>query len=325
MSNNAKILRPLILASVKLGIIDHPSLRVAIQLCRRTGMRLRLVTAIEPDPDATRSYGPNDMFDFTAIGRSEGDEEREQAEDELRRIAAQLEFGSDVEVSVIFGTPAQAILSDAVVSGASFIVTGAAKGSHHFVPKGLSTALTLMADSPIPVLVINEACRLDVNRESLKILLADDLSESCERSIATVFDLAIGLRQTDVHHVHANALSMETFARNVQKMRALRAGNPKDDIGPTELWEEVQRDLHARLRSRTRARVASLESAGGHYWPEIRNGRVETEIERAIETIAADIVAFGRHHPVHRRPFSIGRVPFHFMLSQDRALLVAPP
>lgn len=325
MSNDTKSLQPLVLAAVKLGTVDHPSLRVASQLCRRTGMRLRLVTAIELDTAAAGRYGPNDMFDFTAIGRSEGDGQRAQAEDTLQSMAAKLELDSKVEISAIVGAPTQAILSDAVVSGASFIVTGAAKGSHHFVPKGLSTALTLIAESPIPVLVVNESCALDLTRKNLKILVGDDLSESCERSVLASFDLAIGLGRTDVHHVHANALSIETFAANVQKLRAMRGNDPAADIGPTELWEEVQRDLHQRIRSRTRDRTSRLEATGGHYWPEIRNGRVELEIEKAIETAAPDIIAFGRHVPVHRRPFTIGRVPFHFMLSQDRAILVVPP
>jgi hypothetical protein len=33
---------------------------------------------------------------------------------------------------------------------------------------------------------------------------------------------------------------------------------------------------------------------------------------------------FGRHQSFHRRPFTIGHVPFHFTLSTDRALLIVP-
>lgn len=315
----------LVLAAVKVGDENHLPLRAAAQMCRRTGMRLRLVTVIETGQRPGIRYTPYDMFDFTALDRARGDELRAKAANDLHSLADTLEIGAPVETSVIVGDPAQGILSDAVVSGASLIVVGAAKGGHRFVPKGMSTALSLMADSSVPVLVVNDACTTELGRKSLKILVADDLSESCERAVLVAFDLAVALGHTDVHHVHANALNMETIADTVQRMRKSRERDSDKDLGPTELWDAAQRDLHERIRSRAPIRSLFLETSGGTYRPEIRNGGAEAELDKAIETAAPDLLVFGRHQSIHRRPFAIGRVPFHFMLSQNKAVLIVPP
>ncbi len=315
----------LVLASVKPGEFGHPSLNAAASLCKRTGMRLRLVAAIEPAEVNNLHLQPSDMYDFTAMIRSESAELKAQVEDELQRFANTLELDIKVETSVVIGTPAQVILSEAVVSGASLIVTGAAKGSLRFIPKGLSTALTLMSESPIPVLVINDNRQLNLNRKALDILVADDLSESCERAVLVGFDLAIALGETDVHHIYVNSLTMENFAHNVQKLRELRKEDVGAHISPTELWEETHRSLHTRIRLRAPGRTQFLETAGGHYWPEIRDGGIKLGLEKAIDIATPDVIVFGRHQTIHRRPFSIGRVPFHFMLSMDYSILVVPP
>jgi nucleotide-binding universal stress UspA family protein len=314
----------LVLASVKPGGSMNPSLRAAVQLCKRTGMRLRLVSAIEASQVKNLRYAPKEMFDFTAISRSESAELKAQVEDDLRSIANNLELEQRVEISVVIGKPAQVILSDAVVNGATMIVTGAAAASHRFVPKGLSTALMLMADSPIPVLVVKNNCEVNLSRKGLKLFVADDLSESCERAVLVGFDLATALGQTDLYHVYANAMTFEDFIRNLKKLREINKVDSKADFGSTELWEETTRILYEKLKLRAPGRNQFLETAGGHYWPEIRDGDIETSLEKSIDTAAPDILVFGRLQSFHRRPFTIGQVPFHFMLSTDRALLIVP-
>jgi len=314
----------LVLAAVKLTDAKHHALGPAAALCRRTGMRLRLISAVEVDQFSSLQESPYDMFDFTVIGRSLGECLRAQAEDELKALAAKLDVGTPVTTSVVVSKPAQAILSEATVSGAHFIITGAAKGSHQFVPKGMSTALSLMMDSTLPVMVVSNACNLDLTLDRHKILVADDLSQSSERAVLAAFDLAAALGHTDVHHVHVNALNIETFATGAQELIREHGSGLYKDLGPTEMWDEVQRHLNERMRRRVPNRIQSLDLTEGQYYSEVRNGAVESELERAIEEAGADILVFGRHHAIHRRPFAIGRVPFHFMLSQDRALIVIP-
>ena len=315
----------LVLACVKPGEFSTSALKAATSLCKRTGMRLRLVSAIEPALMYNLQFQPSEMYDFTAISRAESDDLKAQMEDELLQYAKTLELDSKVETAVIVGQAAQVVLSDAVVSGASLIVTGATNGSHRFVPKGLSTALTLMAESPIPVLVVKENSQLNFHGKSLNIVVADDLSAHCERAVLDAFDLAVALGDTDVHHVYANSLTMENFARNVEKLRELRKDDAAAYISPTDLWEKTHSNLHERLQLRAPGRALFLEAAGGHYWPEIRDGSVESALEKAIETTSPDLIVFGRHQSFHRRPFAIGRVPFHFMMSIDRPILVVPP
>jgi nucleotide-binding universal stress UspA family protein len=314
----------LVLACVKPGEFSTSSLKAAVSLCKRTGMRLRLVSAVEPALMYLQ-FPAIEMYDFTAISRAESNELKAQVEDELKQFAQSLELDSKVETSVVVGQPAQVALSDAVANGVSLIVTGAANGSHRFVPKGLSTALSLMADSHMPVLVVKENGALDFSKEALNIVVADDLSANCERAVLAAFDLAIALGDTDVHHIYSNSLTMQNFARNVQKLRELHDDDSATDISPTDLWEKTRINLHERLRLRAPGRSLFLEAAGGHYWPEIRDGSVELALEKVIESASPELIVFGRHHSFHRRPFAIGRVPFHFMMSMDRPILVVPP
>lgn len=325
MSKPFKGSQALVLAAVKPGHLDHPSVDAAAHICRRTGMRLRLIAAVEPIYETPGIFGLSKLYDFTEIGRTEDDRQKAEVESALARLADSLELKTKVEISVICGAPATSILKDAELSGASLIVSGAAKGGHNFVLKGLSTAIALMSDAPVPVLMISDACRVDFSRADLRILLADDLTEACERAALAALDLATAMGQTDVHHVYANAFSMASFAKNVQKLREMHRQDADSDIGPTDLWEKARGSLLERLRLRAPGREQFLNAAGGHYFPEIRDGSVESVLEKAIEASAPDILAFGRHQSFHSRPFAIGRVPFQFMLSQDRPILVVPP
>jgi nucleotide-binding universal stress UspA family protein len=265
------------------------------------------------------------MYDFSAISRSESNDLKAQMEDELQQFAKSLELETKVETSIVVGQAAQVALSDAVVSGASIIVTGAANRSHRFVPKGLSTALTLMAESPTPVLVVKEGSQLNLSGESLNIVVADDLSDNCERAVLAAFDLAVGLGDTDLHHIYANSLTMQNFALNVEKLRELRKDDSSTDISPTDLWEKTRSSIRERLRLRAPGRELFLEAAGGHYWPEIKDGSVESALEKVIDSASPELIVFGRHHSFHRRPFAVGKVPFYFMMSIERPILVVPP
>ncbi len=313
-----------VLAAVKMGDDDHPSLKFAAQLCRRTGMRLRLVSVVDLDQFRDVRYAPNDLFDFTLVRSIIGDDAQASVEDELRRMAMKLDVGSPVTTSVSIGKTAQCVIAEATVSGSSVIVTGASKGNHRFVLKGLSTALSLMAESPVPVAVINDACHVDLTRESLKIFVADELSGASERAVLVAFDLALALRRTDVVHVHANPLDMETFAKAIQRLENFRDEGYLKDFGPSEMWDAAQRDLLDQIRHRASSRTLFLETVGGKYQPEVLYGGVLPEMEKTIEAQNPDLLVFGRHHTVHRRPFSIGKVPFHFMLSHNRPLVIVP-
>ena len=51
-------------------------------------------------------------------------------------------------------------------------------------------------------------------------------------------------------------------------------------------------------------------------------GDVFEGITSTEEDYSPDIVAFGRHKTLHRRPLGIGRVPFHAMLNLAVPILV---
>jgi nucleotide-binding universal stress UspA family protein len=286
-------------------------------------MRLRLVAVIESELDEA-ALTPVEMYDFTAIARLANQASKDLAAEELKAVAARIELDSPVTSTVVVGSVAPAVIAEAVTSGSALIVCGAARGSHRFVPKGISTALGLMADAPVPVLVMNDICPLDLRQTQQSLLIADDLSANCAGVPVTACNLAIAIGHTDVHHVHVNALSMETLASAAEKSIAMHGEMIFKDVGPSVLWEIVQRDLQEHIIRRSKGAGERIVAAGGQYCAKLRNGRVESELEKAVEATQANILVFGRHHSLHRKPFAIGKVPFHMMLAHNRALVVVP-
>ena len=125
-------------------------------------------------------------------------------------------------------------------------------------------------------------------------------------------------------HAHVNTVSAEHL------MDALRTAlNPEtapqnDSLNATSLDATLKTTIAKKLNDRATQRRKQFMQADGKYKVTIIDGKPEEEVKKLAASRNTDIIVFGRHATFHRRPFLIGRVPLHTMLSQQHCVLVAP-
>lgn len=311
---------------VAVGADKHAEslVKIAGGLCKRTGMQLRLVQIAEYW--AGRSWPREITLEgplAEAITAVE-DESLRVAHGHLRRLAELVPRGIDVEVNAIAGFPADGVMADAMANHAALIVTGASKGSHRFVPKGLSTALSLMSESSVPVLVIQEGMTIDFDKPNLSLVVADDLSDHSEAAVMTAFDFAAALGRVALKHIHVNSLTEENLKISLEAATAASHAGSLRVLSSGEIYHMAIQALETKIRNRAPGRKTLLDAANGAYEARVVTGDVVDEIHKTVQETNPDLLVFGRHRAFRRKPFLIGQVPFHAMLLPSKPVLVVP-
>jgi nucleotide-binding universal stress UspA family protein len=295
------------------------TLEAAVSLCRRTGMSLRLVHVVEPT--FAGSFASHPFGDFVSMEALEKTHEEGllAAESRLKELVHRTDVAGTT-TNVVAGRPAEGVIADAIASRATLIMAGTGRAGHRFIFKGFSTAVSLMAQAPIPVLIVPTGVTLDFGREGLRFLLADDLREQSDGAGLAAFALAALCPRSELLHVHVDPLSGDHLIRLLgSTMNRL----PRDarDIGPTDLLEQAHRHVEGQLAARAKGRREVLEAQGGRYQAAPLTGDAVEVLEQAIGKWCPDVIVFGRHQTIHRRPFLLGRIPFRAMLSAQRAVM----
>jgi len=296
----------------------------AAGFCRRTGMKMRLVQVAEYW--VGRSW-PREMTLEGPLGEAIGvveDESVRLAQSHLRRLAEGVGRGIEVETNVLTGYPGECIIADAIASQSSFIITGASKGNHRFVPRGLSTALTLMSDSPVPVMVIQAGTTPRFDGDGFRMMVADDLTDHSEKAVVAAFDLASALGNVRLHHLHINGLTEQNLTAALEAAAAASHSGTIRGVSASEVFRLAVRTIEGKMGARAPGRRSVLEAHRGIYSSEVRSGDVVDELHAAAGAFHADLLVFGRHRAFRRKPFVIGQVPFYAMLSPERPVVVVP-
>lgn len=286
-------------------------LTVADRLARMTGCDLRLIHVCDP---WTKSYlamaveaGPPDLVQAL---------KQESFRIASRRVASLARtFGRPVEVEVVEGDIVKCLAVDAEANGVGLLVVGASKGGVASTSMGFSTAVSLISESTVPVLVVNEDSHLKPPKDGMAIVVADDFSEIALEGLALGFALAQTVRGTTLVHAH-----VETY-NDLQIFK--RGRMPPHKVTPSQLSEMLQQ-AEAKLLERCGDRAGRLEADGGHYQMEVVAGSVPDELERTAVACRADLTIFGQHRVFHRQAMQVGQVPFKAMLSQNRPVIVVP-
>ncbi len=286
-------------------------LAVAARLARLTGSRLRLVHVCDP---WTKSYlataveaGPPDLVNVL---------KEESARVATRRVASLARtLGDHVEVEVAAGDVVRCLAEDAEANGVGLIVVGASKGGAASTSMGFSTAVSLISEATVPVLVVNENALLSPTQEGLSIVVADDFSDVALDGLALGFALAQMVRGSTLVHAH-----VETYS-DLQLFK--RGKLPSAKVSPNQIAGMLQQ-AEEKLLARCGDRAGRLEVDGGHYQMEVVAGSVPDELERTAVACRADLTIFGQHRVFHRRAMHVGQVPFKAMLSQNRPVIVVP-
>lgn len=304
---------------------DRCTLAIAKSFQDITGCSVRLTHAIEPwEGRAVISLYPGQFLPGGVIEQVEHNL-REQAEEKLAKIAAT--FGDVAETKVLVGRPAEAIASDAVAASSAAVFCGAEGTSHRLVPSGFSTALSLMANCTVPLMVVPENTQIQFAKHQLRVLLADDLRDAGMNALELACDLGLEVPATDLFHLHICQHTEEElidFGRDV-----LAALERKELPGPTTLGEETflsqaREAIELELNRRMGFIKSLLKSGTGSYKQIVRFGPVLEQLRAACEDVAPDIIVFGRHELLHRN-WSWGRMSYASMLELNRPLMIAPP
>ena len=240
----------------------------------------------------------------------------------LNKLAREIDpKGQVIATKVLSGSAAHMIAAEAAATNAAFIITGAASVSHRFIPKGISTALTLMSTASVPVLVMKLETILGSPQRDFRVLVADDMRDSGKSALRTALSLACLYPSSEVFHVHVNSLTLSALEAALDA-GPLHRSSPTE--GPAKVYELVVREIEEQLEKRALEVMSGLPSPGINYHPHVRTGAVAKNLDLVIGEFNPDLMVFGRHQTFRSKPFSMGQMPFYSMLSQSIAVMIVP-
>jgi nucleotide-binding universal stress UspA family protein len=302
-----------------------PLTRMAASICRATGKKLCLLHVVEPWADHPHSKpfgGEEDQF--WNVTQAVETNARELALSRLGEVGLEVPPDIAVKKVVVGGKPVETICKEVEAIGTCMLLVGGHYGNMRFMPKGLSTALSLSVSCPVPLMVVDTAQEQSLRTSNLKFLLSDDLSDQSEGAVEFTFDLASALGRCEVHHVHINGLTFESLKAGLNTAAATSHTPLNSSASVDDVYGALMTSIDSRLAGRAAALRDYLDASGGTYFSEVATGDVSEEISKVAEDTAADVIVFGRHHTWHKKPFFIGRVPFRSMLGQQKPVIIVP-
>jgi nucleotide-binding universal stress UspA family protein len=248
---------------------------------------------------------------------------REELKKQLGALKTRLLSDLDVKLIVKEGQAAEVLAKEAEDLNASLLIVGTSVKPQSFVPRGFSTALTLMASAKVPVLAVDTERHLPDLSLPFRVLVADDLSPQSEPAVQAAATLAEACRASWLQHLHVSAFSKENLETTLRQAAAA-AHTSLSAIEAEEVYKAVQAEQRAALEDRFSDYREYFEASGGRYTAEVVPGQLRAELDAAVKTHLPDIMVFGRHHTVHRKPFFFGRMPYKAMMAFGRPVLIVP-
>ncbi|MEZ4744183.1 MAG: universal stress protein [Bdellovibrionota bacterium] len=283
----------------------------------------RLAHVVQPHhiPKLATGY----VGEFSGLDLSgviEGDRYREAVKllDEQSR---DIVIHREVETIVLEGRPSAEIAQDAFSSGVELaIVAPGAKGN--FIPYGYSTTINLMAQSKVPVMAIPQPAFKKELPERPCFLIADNLEDVSKGALAFTHHVASRFSNSKIVHIHVAKGSKDEilkFGDLLQEKMNLGIVPHKDNFSPQSFYNSVEDGVQKILRGRMEA-ISNLDNE--NYECAALFGKVSEQLAYAIEKWQPDFLVFGRHELMHMKPFSIGKMPFHGMLSYEIPIFLVP-
>jgi nucleotide-binding universal stress UspA family protein len=316
--------RDYITVAVAFDVHSMALTELASNLCLATGKKLCLLHVVEPWADHPHSKAFGDLDNLWNVTQAVETNARELALSRLGEVALTVPPEIAVKKVVVGGKSVEVICKEAESIGTCLLLVGGRYGNMKFMPRGFSTALSLMVASPVPLLVIDTEKEFKYDIKGMKFLLSDDLSDHSETAVEYTFDLAAALRDSEIHHVHVNGLSFESLEAGLNTAAATSHTPINSSASTDDVYAALMTSIDKKMNTRTIDQKDYLEASGGTYTSHVTTGYVTEEIQKVATKIKPDITVFGRHHTLHTKPFFIGRVPFRSMLAQSGPILVVP-
>ncbi len=326
MSQSPKNPRGQIVAAVAFDQQTEAIVRAVTSLARRFEMGVHLVSVVEPtlaNPWIQLSRAEMAYFPIYP-GVDEAD--RQDKTTRMADLARRFELPFPVTTSVTYGLKAQTIISEAIAKRANVLVTGFDPESYRLSLTGMSTALMLLADAPLPVLAVTVETAPDFNKPRFKVLIADDLTETTQEAVRMGYEIASGLEHAEVRQTYIHGDFRELLRSRWEEFKSRFPDKDCGTLTPDSLWETEQQTLLAKATAQGAPFRKKAELAHVKINLDVRTGTdVPEEFRNVAKEFAPDLVVFGRHRLLRSRPFLIGRMPFRTMLQLRQPVLVVPP
>lgn len=289
-------------------------LKSAENLCLSTGATLRLLHVCDPwSKSFLSTVADVGAVDLMSALKDEATRIAGRRLDFMRRL---IDKKIKVETHVVTGDVGKSIAADAKESGCGMILVGASKGIAGTL-HGFSTAISVVMEANVPVMVLNEQSVYSPRQSGPAILVCDDFSDGAQLALNAACSLASAVAGTRLVHVHVESYG---DAHSHVKLHDPKTNKPIN----AEQLEHLKREAEDRMAARAAEWPAALESIGSTYEMELVSGAVQDEIDRSASAIQADVVVFGQHKVFHRKSMHVGQVPYKSMLSQGRPVIVVP-
>lgn len=303
---------------------DH-IVQSAVSLAQRTGSQLILVHATEPN----RSYllaREGFALPYEELEQETIDAELVMAQNKMETLRDSLPSSLVCETRVFRDYPEDAIEEVARSSKATLILCGFNRERHPRFLGGMSTALSLMAHSRHPVMVIPGDRPIDFQNHPHTVLVADDFGSDGEQALKGAMGFCRSIDVDHLVHAHVNTMSYREINQMVEQVRiAMLEGriptNP--DFTSQAYIEETKADLKNRLKQR----IEGIDPAFTHeykYKTSVRFGAPIEEIHRLTVETKSSVLIFGKHHMLHRGRLSLGKVPYEAMVEPEVATIIVP-
>lgn len=270
-------------------------------------------------------YAPLSTSPYLGFRSALYEVEREDLEKRLGQMAEKLS-GVEVTAKVVAGHPPERLQAEAIAEDASLIILGANRGRYNLMPSMFSTALELAAQSPKSVMVIPPGSREHWNDHPWRLLVADDLQDHSWAAIHAAGEFCTHAKGFAFHHFHAHKVAKTTMRQAAGKiLEAMTQGRiPFDDTFSEETYlKTIEGDIREKLAKRLGAIKSILEASGSRYHEHIKYGDIKECMDEVICDIDPHMIILGRHEALHRKPFTLGKMPFYTMLYSEIPLLIA--
>lgn len=304
---------------------EQSLLDTAVSLAQRTGSRLILVHAAPP----FRSYslaGEGFAMPYEELEREAYDSDIKQAEHKLLTIRDSLPSDLVIETEVFREFPEDALEAVAQESHAQLIMCGYRLDKHQTFFGGMSTALSLMRHSKVPVMTVPLGTRIDFQNRKHSILVADNLRTEGFYALKAAMGLCKSIDTDELIHLHVNKSSRKEIESMVDKIKVamLEGRFPDDPDFTADLYmERLMSETLGALRQRLHD--ADPEFARDiQYRAAVRFGSPNEIVHQMVEETHPHLLVFGKHHIFRSKGFSLGKIPYQSMVEKNVATLVVP-
>lgn len=306
----------------ELALVPH--VHEIANFAKRLGAEVDFVSVAEPWDESWQSIYSTVGADYELIKTAES-ARLEEIKESLGRLKDAAGGYSKISTYASIGLPAQEVLRHTKDHGGDLVVCLSRHRSYTLFPKGFSTVLSLMDELEVPILVFPLDCKTDLSRDRLKMMIADDLTDHSKNAVRYGYWLASRLTHCNISHVHVSPVKrneIEYFTNAVQEAMNLGRIPQNSDFSYSKVVDMTEKKIRKQLAGNRREYDFKLEETGCQTKENVLFGDVCEELNHTIHENDFDFLVFGQHHFLHKKPLSLGKVPFSTMIKHKCPTLV---